>query len=101
MAKILNFEDDRTLSQELEDGLMSIGYEVVGFGGRLDAANEQAVYLHPDIVFIKPELIGNVGGGDMLHNLKQIFEMSVILVNSNSSLAFSTKARMDCLGKFV
>jgi DNA-binding response OmpR family regulator len=101
MAKILNFEDDRTLSQELEDGLMSIGYEVVRFGGRLDAANEQAVYLNPDIVFIKPELIGNFGGGDLLHNVKQILEMPVILMNSNWSSAFSNKARMDCLGKFV
>jgi len=101
MAKILYFEDDRTMAQEFGDRLKAIGYPVVGCVDCLDAAIEQAVYLHPDIVLIKPELIGNVSGGDLLHSVKQIFNLSVILVNSNLNSAFSNKARMDCLCKFV
>jgi AmiR/NasT family two-component response regulator len=85
-ANILLVEDDCSNALELEGKLNGADYEIVDCVSNLKAVIDLAIDLHPDIVFIKLELMDDVETAKTIQQFKQKFVIPIIFFTSNSIL---------------
>lgn len=76
--KVLIVEDDPLQSADLEEGLLDLGYEVIGIADCEDEVESILSEIRPDIIFMDIELAGDLDGVDLAININQQFPVPII-----------------------
>lgn len=89
-SKILIVEDERLVAEDLRDSLVHVGYDVVGIEASAEKAIARVTEVHPDLVLMDVNLIGEMDGitaGDLIRNEHGTPVVYVTAFSNNQTLA--------------
>ena len=77
-AKVMIVEDDPLQSADLEEGLLDLGYEVIGIATCEEEVDELLKSNRPDVIFMDIELSGDLDGVDIAMDINRRFPVPII-----------------------
>jgi CheY-like chemotaxis protein len=89
-ARILVIEDERIVARELQQTLISMGYEVPVTVASADEAIRVAAELAPDLVLMDIRIAGPADGVHIANELRRIYDLPVVFLT-----AYSDEATLD------
>src|SRR5512142_1953087 len=92
--RILVVEDETIVAMDIERGLRTAGYEVVGTTGSGEEAIRLAEQQRPDLVLMDIRLQGAMDGIDAGKTIRQRFHIPIVFLTAHADAATVARAKM-------
>lgn len=83
-AKILIVEDESIIALDIQNSLMSAGYDVVAIANCATEALESVAYFKPNLVLMDIRLRGEMDGVETANEIRQNFHLPVIYLTAHA-----------------
>ena len=93
MAKILIVDDEAYVSTQLEERLISMGYDVVGRASSGETSIDMAKSLHPDLILMDIVMPGKIDGIAAAEIIKEEVDIPVVFLTGYAEDQFIERAK--------
>lgn len=93
MKKILIVEDEAVIALDIQEMLVSLGFDVVATVNNGEDAIRKSVELSPDIVMMDIVLAGSIDGVEAAGRIRDLVDIPIVYLTSNAGHATIQRAR--------
>ncbi len=90
--KILIADDDAAIAESMTGALKKLGYHVVGVVSTGEAAVNEAVNKHPDLVIMDVVLDGTINGIEASRQIEEFMNVPIIFMTGHRNVAAAMQA---------